>query len=926
MNYIYLSSNWAVSFMEKPVKSQDPNKSQERRLLKLEAFFSSLSLTPSNEKIQRKVEDLTRFLNALREGWREGRELPPNGAPLVKFIAKIWKEKEASQGLLKDLLDASYPNLSDEEKQALFPMACEKGEGALVVEIFADQKNYFLSNRHALAPLFNLLDAKTILDLINRGLPLDIASGSIANGQEKTLFHLAAEIASPSLVQCLLEKGPELFKEDLLGRALLFLGEKNSCVRDWIDVLDLVFKKNASKSIPLDQSFFFHMIDRLGELFSSDPKRFQRQRESERWIIEWIEKTLVNRSDDEKKALLNYVEPYVESTPLILAAQYNFEAIAIFLLQAGSNFLGSDMEGTTILHVAIENELKAVFDEVLKQLACLKIEEQKAFLELRAGRVGESALLMALEREREEESLVLLALGANLEAKNRLGDSGFDLALIGNSMRVVNRYQGAFSSVKMGSLVGIRACQNGHEAAALWFIEHGGGLTQRDRNGDAILHAASRVGLVNVVHAILLQEKTLIDLQNEDRETPLIIACKAIEEERPDQRVARWDIAKTLVNQGAWLLPRDSSGRSALDHVLTVDHYPFAFIAEKFEALETWPLAMPNAIKCGREDFVEWVVSHDQEIFQRMAIHLPSIFNLTFRHAIRAGCTRILPSILEAAKKNRGAFLNALKNALDDIKICPDVDVWNLLWKDLPNEMQKDLKEGDALFLATQRVAQVKRYELISFFIDNGFSILTIREGKTVLDFIDGDFPKDLKEKLLRRFLGSANQRNGFFENKIDLSILFDEKIGNTKFALKMGEREELLTVSKSVLSSRSAHFQRLFKAGSTNINMPLDFLFKGDKKGKCSTQIRLDSLKAVLRYLYSQKIEVDVDNFRALALLSIQFELTDLQTILQDWLTSNSAFASWSKYLNQPIKRPREGGEKAKEDKNIEQKREKTD
>lgn len=848
---LHFSSQWGVHWMKKSIEQagwleQKRKKDPAKFNLQIVAIFHQLSQNPSPGKVSLKVEELTHFTKALKDcgAFSNENAATPKGFYLLLSLEDACKRKNAELALALALVgipltisaikaaieldldhavvDHMLSRIDISKKIPLFPLLCEKGYNAAVIEIFSNIKSQLQQNAHLLSHIFTL-DEAMLLNLLDAGLP---PSTSI---NEKTLIDLAIAKGFPALAHRLVDD-PALVKNCSKNSSFSFLGANSSSMEACRNVFFALSPHISLEKIP--DSFFHDMIERIERILASSSD--ERKRGEEESLLHIMQEVLQRVEPDQKKRWLNYQhenEHGQHGSPLIEARCSGLKKVALFLCNEGTDLSLLDVVSQSALSLAIENGDDELFQAIITRLKDMDENERKEILE--EGVCSECLLgalppplLYALGYGKESYAQGLIQLGANLDGVDELGRNALFYALYGGLFDLVEKQieSGAWKIDSINLLnaqsidlhdssselsnrdpPGIEFCKGNRWKAALWLIRHGLNIEANDEDQKTILHiasASSNPDALSVVEEILkypLKDRILNGVDAHQR-TPLIMACTT----------GSKDVIERLVGSGA----------------------------------ETAP-ALANA--------------------------------------------------------NTWNF-----------------DAWSFFWDRISEKEREAIKTKKLPFkvmTSDDKSSPKKNWELLRFFLD--YDILDydipIYPDKTLLDLAKMmDIPLDLKKNLLQKLSNNSQEDRKNFENETDFSALFDEKIGDFDLTLQIGADVRVFKVVKNLLAARSEHFKEFFER---QLQRPEEKQFIAALEpiphAVASDQDDL-FVKMVLRYFYSRKIEVNVDNFKGLAKWADHLCMRDLQGILKDWLEKHPFLTSWEKHLK-PLSTPMEVSQKCK-------------
>jgi ankyrin repeat protein len=238
-----------------------------------------------------------------------------------------------------------------------------------------------------------------------------------------------------------------------------------------------------------------------------------------------------------------------QRTPLYFAAGWGSIEIVELLLSHGADVDARDYGNRTPLHAAVMQN----HQEVVRILVAADAD-----LEARNDYGRTPLLLVARETGSVEMGALLLELGADVNVRDRSGESPLDLAVWRGFRGLVDLFldSGARFRASGGqgrALTGL-AAENGLGRLFQMLADSGADFSIRGDNGGSLLHSASQGGSVEVI-GTLLRHGLEVNEQDRYGRTPLHYAADR----------GRTEAVELLIQHGAALDMRDLAGNTPLN-------------------------------------------------------------------------------------------------------------------------------------------------------------------------------------------------------------------------------------------------------------------------------------------------------------------------------------------------------------------------
>ncbi|PCG93086.1 Hypothetical protein PENO1_085300 [Penicillium occitanis (nom. inval.)] len=244
--------------------------------------------------------------------------------------------------------------------------------------------------------------------------------------------------------------------------------------------------------------------------------------------------------------------------PLMLAAALGRLRITKLLLMKGSDFFAETDGGLNSFFLATSRGNVEVAQIILQEGGATLLESR--------NKKGETPLLAVTRNGAVNTITFLIERGANMTARNRDYDTAIHIASRSGHFDVVQMIYDAIGT-NMLELEGHRlqtpllaAAANSKFEIIKFLLRKGASIMARDLFDNTVLHHASMSKSIDLVERLLKYEPSLLDEQNTRGKSALLIAA-----EKGD-----FDIVKFLLGEGADIMTRDRSRRTAL-HVATMN-------------------------------------------------------------------------------------------------------------------------------------------------------------------------------------------------------------------------------------------------------------------------------------------------------------------------------------------------------------------
>jgi cytohesin len=305
-------------------------------------------------------------------------------------------------------------------------------------------------------------------------------------------------------------------------------------------------------------------------------------------------------------------------TPLLLAAQQSQTDACVVLLKAGAKPDATDLNGTTILHRAAENNKAELINAVAQNIAADAVKK----LVQTANIHGMTPLHIAVNNNYDEVVKVLIQHGADPNAVDEAANTPLHRAASSGLNKIVDMLMSAGASATKSDGHGTTAVHlaalNGHNTVLATLARHGadlaapnelgqtplicaciGGYSEcvrvllmfsspevilaRDAQGNTALHAAAEAGHDDIVRSLIQNPNAEFDINAQSAEgfTPIMLALKE----------KHLDTCRVIMAFGG-LLVLDKESRRLLRHIP----------ADKLEQISAESIAQSQSSAAGAKD------------------------------------------------------------------------------------------------------------------------------------------------------------------------------------------------------------------------------------------------------------------------------------------------------------------------------------
>lgn len=232
-------------------------------------------------------------------------------------------------------------------------------------------------------------------------------------------------------------------------------------------------------------------------------------------------------------------------TPISVSIEHNNAAQLKFFVEHGADIHAEDAKKITPLVSVLLRK-----DDLYKSLI---VKETVATVDSE----GNTPLIIALKRNVPYERIeYILNLGANVNARNREGESALYIAVEKNNRRVgelLLSHGADIFSANTKNISPLRLALENRDGIEEWFL-NSETISKCDGSGNSVLHFASEWKLPKSTLEFLIQKGCDVNATNGNGETPLFSAAKA---DNADSIIV-------LAQNGASLNARDNLGGTAL--------------------------------------------------------------------------------------------------------------------------------------------------------------------------------------------------------------------------------------------------------------------------------------------------------------------------------------------------------------------------
>ncbi|KAI9852682.1 MAG: Ankyrin repeat domain-containing protein 44 [Vezdaea acicularis] len=336
--------------------------------------------------------------------------------------------------------------------------------------------------------------------LLDHGAPVDIQ-----NNVNNAPLHLAADHGMTSVVELLLQRGANVQAKGNEGNSPLHLAAREGD----LEAVQLLLAAGADVAATNDGGF------QAGTLAAENGHVL-------------VLKLLLDRGAD-----MNNIGVGIEQfkcNSLLLASQNGHEDVVRLLLGRGVSFvMDPDDPGQY-------NSLHSAAGYGYTSIVSLFVEKVKDLdLDLANSKSGKTPLQLAVMNGHEETVTLLLASGANIDARSNIGTTALFHAV---------GLENEETALKLTQLL----------------LDHGADINARSLDQATLLHIAASAGHVSIAE-ILLGRDLLIDIEGEFGCTPIYVAALC----------GNKAFVEYCIEQGADVTKGDNMGNTALHVALTSD-------------------------------------------------------------------------------------------------------------------------------------------------------------------------------------------------------------------------------------------------------------------------------------------------------------------------------------------------------------------
>lgn len=773
MSFIQLdfcASSWTVKQMQKCIQFQGLKKNEllfpRIREILLDISTQKIGISPLQQGIPFKGKFLSDFLKNLRSFFVLGYAME-NSFYLFRIFEDVCRKGNIP--LARQLIDVGIPITFSAIKVA-FELGRDEVISPLISKVVENAKNDPMTANETAKWIFSSRNQALIIKLIDK-LSLTMTY------QGQTLTHLATKNGFTDLAKKLVsEKASSLSL--LENGPLMDLGEACNEVEDWLQVFKIIYSEADLER--LDNSFFFHLVERLDNVLR-DPKKLDKKVQEEHFLIAIFKEIISKVSPAKKEELLKYRDHHSHRTLFEKAVLSSLESLALYLLENGVNPMMLNPEFGNIFHLSLPLKLdgltrvsltlsERIFDSLDPSegiaLKTMILEERNSD--------GLTPLLMALNVGNETAFNALLKLGASQQVQDKENWGCVHHALLGGLVSLLKEKNWSFTVEELNCVVneeksdiGIECALRGKWESVTWFLENRGNYRQINTEGQTVFNIAVRAGKTEILEKILTLFPKYLQEMSPNEINPLLEALQN----------NRLDIV-------TWLLERGVS----------VENFRTVFLQDE--------------------------------------------------------------------------FLNQV-----------DVKAWEAILTYLPKEEQDELKSQSAFIERS-----LDRYELITFFLKNGFAI-TPRKFNLLFESIENKvIPVGIKVDLLEELFKRIEPHTKLFNEKTNVGSLFDQGKGDVFIEIYFGEILMPLILDKNVLD---------FRCSSV---IPPRVVFPSNRFP--SLESAKSAVRKIFRFFYSNELEVSIDEFKGMAWFAVTFGHEKIKNILEEWLKEHPGLISWKKYL----------------------------
>lgn len=202
-------------------------------------------------------------------------------------------------------------------------------------------------------------------------------------------------------------------------------------------------------------------------------------------------------------------------------------------------------------------------------------------------------------------------------------------------------------------------------------------------------------------------------------------------------------------------------------------------------------------------------------------------------------------------------------------------------WKEVsPDEEFDALCQWMRLIVEWKGKEKIVADELISLLEKNGVGDKLF---PLFIRVVDEALPSE-KKRIFEHILAT---QKAWFKEGVDLSFLILNQIEDYTLVLKFPGGIRKIGVYKEVMAMRSPYFKGLFSDKFPDVS-------QGEKIYHFLSKVEADYFEAFVMFLFSEKIEVTHENFKALASLANAYDSPSLRKVLDRWIQNNPECNHW--------------------------------